>query len=93
MCNCKNQDMAKSKKKEPIPLKVEMVNQEPVKTTIQEINIIENMLPDINSNPQKRVVISEFMKKHFGDNIINYCDQVCQRRLRERLTKLKASIA
>jgi hypothetical protein len=94
-CSCKDKDKSTAKKKkveEPIPLQVEMVQELTVATTLQEINIIENMLPDINSNPQKRTVIAEFMKKNFGDNVVNYCDQVCQKRLRDRLTKLKTTI-
>lgn len=87
-CNCKNKG-AEAKK----------ITQERIKAvkpvvdvSLQEINIIENMISDVNSNSEKRAYVSEFFLRNFGHLVINYCDQVCQKTLRTKLQELKKNI-
>lgn len=87
-CNCKNKQQQAQKITKEREKNVEMV----VDVTLEEINIIENMIPDMNANNEKRLYVTAFFVTHFGDAIINYCDQVCQKRLKDRLKKLKKVI-
>lgn len=88
-CNCKNKNVDTGKKKvEPSQINVQQV----VPTTLQEVMNIENMLSDINSNAAKRAVITEFVKNHFGEVIMNYCDINCQSRLKQRIHNLKQEL-
>lgn len=90
-CNCKNKKgttSSKTKTPEPSPIVV----QQSQPTTLEEVMMIENMLPDINSNAEKRAVITEFVKIHFGEVIMSYCDVICQRRIKDRIQELKATL-
>lgn len=87
-CNCKNKKTEPSKITPSVDSKVKINS--PV--TLQEINIIENMVVDINTNNEKRAYVTEFFMRVFGDPIINYCDQVCQKRLVDKLRNLKKTI-
>lgn len=87
-CNCKNKQTQAQKITKEVQRKVRPVQQ----VTLEEVNIIENMIPDFNSNAEKRAYVTEFFMRNYGDPIINYCDQVCQKRLRDRIKKLKQSL-
>lgn len=87
-CNCKNKKTEAQKITKEVISKVQVVKS----VTLQEINIIENMIPDINSNAEKRAYVTEFFMRNYGDPVINYCDQVCQKRLIDRLKTLKKEI-
>lgn len=88
-CNCKNKNTEVAKKvKTPSTLNVQPV----VATTLEEVMNIENMLSDINSNAAKRAVITEFVRNHFGEVIMSYCDINCQSRLKDRIQKLKQEL-
>lgn len=80
--------MAKSKK----PSAPQVVVQQVKPISLEEVSIVENMLPDINTNAAKRSVITEFVKNNFGEEIVSYCDIVCQNRLKDRIQKLKQSL-
>jgi hypothetical protein len=86
-CNCKNKQQAQKITKE-VQRNVQVVRD----VTLEEINIIQNMVSDINANPEKRAYVTEFFMRHYGDPLINYCDQVCQKRLNDRLNQLKKEI-
>lgn len=86
-CNCKNKTEAQKIRKE-VQQKVQVIKD----ITLQEVMIIENFLPDINTNTEKRAAISDFMFRHFGEVIINYCDQVCQKGLNEKIKNLKKQL-
>lgn len=89
-CNCKNKQTQTQAQKitKEVQQKVQVVRQ----VTLEEINIIENMISDMNANTEKRAYVTEFFMRNYGDPIINYCDQVCQKRLRDRLKILKRTI-
>ena len=86
-CSCKNKSQAQKITKE-VQQKVQVVKD----ISLQEINIIENMISDINNNVEKRGYVTEFFMRHYGDPVINYCDQPCQKRLRDRIKMLKEKI-
>jgi hypothetical protein len=87
-CNCKNKKTEAQQITKEVTQKVQVVRS----VTLEEINIIENMVPDINSNAEKRAYVTEFFMRNYGDPVITYCDQVCQKRLKDRLRLLKKSI-
>lgn len=87
-CNCKNKKTEAQQIRKEVTEKVKVVTS----VTLEEVNIIENMISDINSNAEKRAYVTEFFMRNYGDPVINYCDQVCQKRLRDRLKILKKSI-
>lgn len=87
-CNCKNNKAQAQKITREVQQKVQVSRQ----VTLEEINIIENMISDMNSNAEKRAYVTEFFMRNYGDPIINYCDQVCQKRLRDRIKILKQSL-
>lgn len=88
-CNCKN-NKAQAQK---ITREVQQNVQVAIQVSLEEINIIESMISDINSNAEKRAYVTEFFMRNYGDPIINYCDQVCQKRLRDRIKTLKESFS
>lgn len=87
-CNCKNKKTEAKK----ITIERERAVTPVVETSIQEINIIENMIVDINTNAEKRAYVTEFFMRNYGDPIINYCDQPCRRSLLDRLKRLKEQL-
>lgn len=90
MCNCKEKKEPATRKKPSItPIEVQPVS---TNLTLQEVMIIENMLSEINTNQSKRSVISEFAFNHLGERLVNYCDRICQSRLRDKINKLKESL-
>ena len=87
-CNCKNnKNEAKKITQERIKAVTPVVS-----VSLEEINTIENMISDINVNAEKRAYVTEFFMRNYGDPIINYCDQVCQKRLYDRIKELKKTI-
>jgi hypothetical protein len=86
-CNCKNKTEAKKITQE-VQQKVQVV----IDVTLQEVMVIENLIPDINSNAEKRAAVSDFMFRTFGEVIINYCGQVCQKGLKEKIRNLKKQL-
>ena len=86
-CNCKNKTEAKKLTKE-VQRNVQVISE----VTLQEVMVIENLIPDINTNAEKRAAISDFMFRTFGEVIINYCDQVCQKGLNEKIKNLKKQL-
>lgn len=93
-CNCKNKTETKRIEAETQQLKAEIKKNVRVvpSVTLEEILVIENMIGDINTNQEKRGVIIEFVERNFGEIMMNYCDQVCQRNLRNNLQSLKNSL-
>lgn len=87
-CNCKNNKAQAQKITQEVQRKVQVVKD----VTLEEINIIDNMIGDMNNNAEKRAYVTEFFMRNFGDSLINYCDQVCQKRLKDRLKTLKQSL-
>lgn len=87
-CNCKN----KQRQQKIVPDGVKPIEiQTQIQTTLEEVMTIENMVDDINTDATKRGYVTEFFMRNYGDPIINYCDILCMRRLKERLTQLKSS--
>ena len=90
-CNCKNKKgTTSSKTKQAEPSTIVVQQTQPL--TLEEILTVENMLPDINTNAEKRAVITEFVKTHFGEVIMSYCDVICQRRVKTKIQELKTKI-
>ena len=87
-CNCKNK---KNESKKITQERIKAVTPV-VSVSLEEINTIENMISDINVNAEKRAYVTEFFMRNYGDPIINYCDQVCQKRLYDRIKELKKTI-
>jgi hypothetical protein len=87
-CNCKNA----RKDAQKITRQREKVVTPVVDVTLEEINIIENMISDINGNAEKRGYVTEFFMRTYGDPIINYCDQPCMKSLYDRIKRLKEQL-
>jgi hypothetical protein len=87
-CNCKNT----RKEAQKVTRQRERVVTPVVDVTLEEINIIENMISDINANAEKRAYVTEFFMRTYGDPIINYCDQVCMKSLYDRIKRLKEQL-
>ena len=87
-CNCKNKKNEAQKITKERESKVQPV----ISVTLEEINIIDNMIDDINGNAEKRAYVTEFFMRNYGDPVINYCDQVCIKRLHDRLRDLKKTL-
>jgi hypothetical protein len=88
-CNCKN----KNKQERIVPQGIQPIQvQTQIETTLEEVFIIENMVMDINSNPEKRAYVTEFFMRNYGDPLINYCDLICMKRLKQKIEELKIQL-
>jgi hypothetical protein len=88
-CSCKN----KNKQQKIVPQGVQPIQvQTQIETTIEEVLIIESMVMDINSNAEKRAYVTEFFMRNYGDPLINYCDLICMKRLKEKIQELKVQL-
>ena len=88
-CNCKN----KNKQERIVPQGIQPIQvQTQIETTLEEVLIIENMVMDINSNPEKRAYVTEFFMRNYGDPLINYCDLICMKRLKQKIEELKIQL-
>lgn len=87
-CNCKGNKTQKKKEQAPVDEPVIQVQQETSLTTDQ-IDEMHKLLPMINTNSQARSVLVPFIEKYLGERVINYCDQICQKRLETKFNSLK----
>lgn len=89
-CNCKN----KNRQQKIVPQGVQPIQvQTQIETTLEEVLIIEGMVGDINTSPEKRAYVTEFFMRNYGDPIINYCDLICMKRLKEKIQELKVQLS
>jgi hypothetical protein len=91
-CNCKDKAKTTNKKEQtPVEEPVLQVQQD-TSLTIDQIQEVHNLLHAINTSPGARNVLIPFIERYLGEKVINYCDQICQKRLESKFNALKKQI-
>lgn len=88
-CNCKGSvPQEKIVPKGITPIQVQAIKHEPIGYTIEELIRIKDYISSTNKTETERQFMSDFMFKHYGDLIPNYCDQNCLNRARRQIEEL-----
>lgn len=86
-CNCKNKKQTKEELIKPANI---MTEESAVTYTHDEINLMYDLSKtNWNSDVMSRSKIYTFVNTHFGEAVQGYCDQVCQKRVEEKIEKAK----
>jgi hypothetical protein len=88
-CSCKDKKTTETKKAVVEPV-IEIQHQTDL--TLEKIEEVHNLLPNINTNSTHRAVITTFAHQYLGETLMNYCDQNCQKRLASKFNALKKQI-
>ena len=88
-CNCKQK---KSEQQEFTKVEPVIEIQHQTDLTLEKIEEVHNLLPNINTNSTHRAVITTFAHQYLGETLMNYCDQNCQKRLASKFNALKKQI-
>jgi len=86
-CGCKQQPQQPVVPKGITPIIVQQVHK-PTGYTIEELIRIKDYINSNNKTETERQFMSDFMFKHYGDVIPNYCDQICLSRARKQVEEL-----
>lgn len=60
--------------------------------TREDISRLESWLSSHNKTKEDTDFVYEFNNIHFGENMMGYCDPVCQDRIRKRIEHMKEKL-